>query len=33
MALATLGINHQTANLDLREKIAFTRDSLDAALK
>ena len=33
MALAALGINHRTANLDLREKIAFTRDSLDAALK
>ena len=33
MALATLGINHQTASLDLREKIAFTQDSLDAALR
>ena len=33
MALATLGINHRTASLDLREKIAFTPDALDAALK
>ena len=33
MALAALGINHQTADLDLREKVAFTQDSLDAALK
>ena len=33
MALATLGINHRTANLGLREKIAFTPDALDAALK
>lgn len=33
MTLAALGINHQTAGLELREKIAFTRDSLEAALK
>ncbi len=33
MTLAALGINHQTASLALREKIAFTRDSLEAALK
>lgn len=33
MALAALGINHRTASLDLREKIAFTPDSLDAALR
>ena len=33
MTLAALGINHQTADLALREKIAFTRDSLAAALQ
>jgi len=33
MALAILGINHRTAQLELREKIAFTPDSLHAALQ
>ena len=33
MALATLGINHKTADLELREKVSFAPDSLDTALK
>lgn len=32
MALATLGINHRTANVAFRERVAFTRDTLPAAL-
>lgn len=33
MGLLALGINHKTASLDLREKVAFTPDSLAAALR
>ena len=33
MALTTLGINHQTADLSLREQIAFTPESVHTALK
>ncbi len=33
MALAALGINHRTADLDLRERVSFTQDSVNAALR
>ena len=33
MGLLALGINHKTASLDLREKVAFTPDALVAALR
>lgn len=33
MGLLALGINHKTASLDLREKVAFTPEALDAALR
>lgn len=33
MGLLALGINHKTASLDLREKVAFTPDSLAEALR
>jgi len=32
MSLITLGINHKTAPLDLRERLAFTPQSLPEAL-
>ncbi|HEB55816.1 MAG TPA: glutamyl-tRNA reductase [Gammaproteobacteria bacterium] len=33
MTLLALGINHKTAPVDIREKVAFSPDSLDAALQ
>lgn len=33
MGLLALGINHKTASLDLREKVAFTPDTLAHALQ
>lgn len=33
MGLLALGINHKTASLDLREKVAFTPETLDRALR
>jgi glutamyl-tRNA reductase len=33
MGLLALGINHKTASLDLREKVAFTPEALEAALR
>ena len=33
MALAILGISHRTADLALRERVAFTRDALAPALR
>src|SRR5207244_6729974 len=33
MSLFTLGLNHQTAPLDVRERIAFTPDALGHALR
>ncbi len=33
MALKILGINHRTAPVDIREKVAFGRDQLDGALR
>ena len=33
MSLLSLGINHQTAPVDVREKVAFSSDQVDAALR
>jgi len=33
MSLLSLGINHQTAPVDVREKVAFTHDQIDEALR
>ena len=33
MSLLSLGINHQTAPVDIREKVAFSTDQVDAALR
>ncbi|MDF2445077.1 MAG: glutamyl-tRNA reductase [Moraxellaceae bacterium] len=33
MGFLALGINHKTASLDLREKVAFTPETLEAALR
>jgi glutamyl-tRNA reductase len=33
MALLALGINHKTASVDIREKVAFSPDHIDDALK
>ncbi|MCD6060343.1 MAG: glutamyl-tRNA reductase, partial [Moraxellaceae bacterium] len=33
MGFLALGINHKTASLDLREKVAFTPEALDEALR
>jgi len=33
MSLLSLGINHQTAPVDVREKVAFSTDQVDAALR
>ena len=33
MSLLSLGINHQTAPVDVREKVAFTEDQVDEALR
>ena len=33
MGLLALGINHKTASLELREKVAFTPERLEAALR
>ncbi|MBL4606860.1 MAG: glutamyl-tRNA reductase, partial [Pseudomonadales bacterium] len=33
MALLTLGINHRTASIDLREKVSFSTESMASALK
>jgi len=33
MSLLSLGINHQTAPVDVREKVAFTQDQVDEALR
>ena len=33
MALLAFGINHKTAPVDVREKVAFSTDKLEAALR
>ena len=33
MSLLSLGINHETAPVDIREKVAFSTDQVDAALR